>query len=60
MMIMFWKRIAREIGFQKMYVCFGLNHHLLEKMCDGQTDRKWKIEQYSGKGTSHKKLLVIF
>ena len=29
-----WQRIARVIGSQKMYVLFGLNHHLLEKMCD--------------------------
>ena len=33
-MMIFWQRIARVIGFQKMYGLFGLNHHMLEKTCD--------------------------
>ena len=32
--IIFWQRIARVIGFQKMYGLFGLNRHILEKTYD--------------------------
>ena len=46
-------------GSQKLYGLFGLNHHMLEKMCDvtpvtghGQRTNgggKWKIVKYSGR-----------
>ena len=32
-MIIVWQRIARVIGFQRIYGLLGLNHHISEKMC---------------------------
>ena len=32
--IIFWQRIAKVIGIQKMYGLSGLNHRILEKVCD--------------------------
>ena len=34
MILIFWQRTARVLGFQKMFGLFGLNHHILEKTCD--------------------------
>ena len=41
-MIIFWQRMARVIVFEKL----GLNHHILEKMCDVTpvTDGGMKVE----------------
>ena len=52
-MMIFWQRIARVIGFQKMYGLFGLNHHMLEKTCDVTpvTDVRTEKEE-SGKCSS--------
>ena len=32
--VIFWQREAKVIGIQKMYGLFGLNHRILEKMCE--------------------------
>ena len=53
MMMIFWQRIARVIGFQKCMVWFGLNHYTLEKTCDVTpvTDVRTEEEE-SGKCSS--------
>ena len=47
MIITFWQRIARVIGFQKMFGLFGLNHRILDVWylpCDRQGTDGRKVE----------------
>ena len=43
--LLFWQRLARVIGFQKMYGLFGLNNHIKKKTCDVTPVTKRRIEE---------------